>query len=255
MNRPSITRQKSAVEQRELTEAMASIKLHSKYQDPLKEWEKLSKQASFVSQNFLVVYGYLPKLQNAAQARLKKMQTQMVNLYVTASQITQATVEVTFQQQQARAERLLQERERNQEAEKRRNMERWEARNRSIWEQVDKAAAIVEARLEAERKAAEAEAKKVEDERKRKEQLEREKREKLESEKRRVAEEKEKAAQQERKKKEQEEKERLEAEEKQRKEKEQLSKFDTERKKAGITTPREDWDVAMAIIKVGLPSR
>jgi hypothetical protein len=43
-------------EQRELTEAMASIRLHVGYSDPLEEWKKRNKQAAFV-RNFLLDYG------------------------------------------------------------------------------------------------------------------------------------------------------------------------------------------------------
>jgi len=39
---------KTVSEQRELTEAMASIQLHAMYQDPLEEWRKQNQKEAFV---------------------------------------------------------------------------------------------------------------------------------------------------------------------------------------------------------------
>jgi len=47
-NRPKNATPKTASEQRELTEAMASIRLHANYQDPLEEWKKQSQKEAFV---------------------------------------------------------------------------------------------------------------------------------------------------------------------------------------------------------------
>ncbi|KAG8809198.1 hypothetical protein FRC19_005381 [Serendipita sp. 401] len=233
---------KSTSEQRELTEAMASIKLHSTHSDPLTEWVKQNQKEAF----------------EIAQARIRRSQTAMTNLYLTAAKITQTSMEVTLKEQELRIASEVQARQRAREEEEKREQSRWEARNKAIWDQVDKVAATVEARLEAERKAVEfekqkqeAEKRKIEEERRKREDAERERREKAEAEKRRIAEEKEqekeRAKEEERRRQEAEERERKEVEERKRREKEELSKVDTERRQAGITTPSEDWDRALEI--------
>ncbi|CCA68347.1 hypothetical protein PIIN_02213 [Serendipita indica DSM 11827] len=235
---------KTATEQRELTEAMASVKLHTEYQDPLEAWIKQNQQEAF----------------QIAQNRMKRSHITMRNLYMTATQITQTSMDVSAQEQQRDVERVIRARQSERERQERLEQERWEARNKALWEHVDKAAAIVEARLEAERQAeeakrrqAEAEARRIEEEKQKRLQAEQQAREKAEAEKRRIAEEKARAAEEEKKRvaaeKAAEEKERLEAEAKQQREKEALSKFEAERKRAGLSTPREDWDRALEIMQ------
>jgi hypothetical protein len=159
-------------------------------------------------------------------------------------------LEVIAKQQNAHFAKLVEQRFNDREAQEREERKQLEERNRRLWEQVDQAAAVVEARLEAERKVSEAKEQQIQEEKNRKEQAEREKKERIEAEKRRLAEEKLKAVEEERKRKEEEERERVQAEEKQRLEKDQLSKFDKERKAAGITTSKEDWDAAMTTNQV-----
>lgn len=185
----------------------------------------------------------------------------MLSLYLTAAKITEANTEKTYREQQVIIEQTIRAHEQKQYEENQQNLQRWEVRNKMLWEQVDRAAASVEAKLEAqrqrereaERKAAEAEAQRIQAEKDRKEkaaQMEREKREKAEAERRKIQEEKDKAAREEREQKEKEEEERKAAEEKQRQEAAQLSKFDKERKNAGITMPTEDWAAAIATDQV-----
>jgi dTMP kinase len=188
--------------------------------------------------------------QQAAQARMQKNQIAMMNLQLTISQKTQEALDLANKRQQDIINQAIQTKQMQREEEERRLHQSWEERNRRIWEQVDKAAALVEARLEVDRKKAEAEARKLQEEKEKKEKAEHERREAIEAEKRRVAEEKAKAAEEERKRKEAEEQERIKVEEKQRLEKEQLSKFEAERRRSGLTTTQEDWAAAMAINQV-----
>ena len=126
----------------------------------------------------------------------------------------------------------------------------WEQRTKQLWESVDRATAIVKARLEEEQRAIEHQKKEQEEEKRRTEEAERLKKEKEEADRKRVEEEKRKKEAEERKQREKEEQEQRDAEAKLAAEKAELDKYEKERRSAGFTTVDEDWKTMLNVVKV-----
>ena len=126
----------------------------------------------------------------------------------------------------------------------------WEQRTKQLWESVDRATAIVKARLEEEQRAIEHQKKEQEEEKRRTEEAERLKKEKEEADRKRVEEEKRKKEAEERKQREKEEQEQRDAEAKLAAEKAELDKYEKERRSAGFSTVDEDWKTMLNVVKV-----
>jgi len=126
----------------------------------------------------------------------------------------------------------------------------WEQRTRQLWESVDRATAIVKARLEEEQSAIEYQKQKQEEERRKKEEVDRLKKEKEEADRKRAEEEKRKKEAEEKKQREKEEQEKRDAEAKLAAEKAELDKYEKERQSAGFTTADEDWETMLHMVKV-----
>lgn len=201
----------------------------------------------------------------------------MVNLFLSAAAITQRRVKQTQEAQIRSIDKILRDQRILREKEEAETRRKWEARSKEIWDQVDKAAIVVEARIEAERKAIQEEEDRIKREQEEKERVERERRERQEAERKRVEEEKKRveeekkqaeeakrqaeearkrAEEDKRKSEEQEaqrqlaEEARKKAEENLEKEKVALSHIEKERIQMGFTTPSEDWEATMDIINV-----
>ena len=126
----------------------------------------------------------------------------------------------------------------------------WEQRTKQLWESVDRATAIVQARLEEEQRAIEHQTKKQEEERQKKEEAERLKKEKEEADRKRAEEEKRQKEAEEKEQREKEEQEKRDAEAKLAAEKAELDKYEKERRSAGFTTVDEDWKTMLNVVKV-----
>jgi hypothetical protein len=181
----------------------------------------------------------------------------LVNLYLTAAQMTEERIEKTRAEQLTEVEHILTEQRLKHEEAANAIKAVWEQRTKQLWESVDQATAIVKARLEEEQRAIENQKKKQDEERRKKEEAERLKKEKEEAERKRIEEErrkkeeeaKEKEAE-EKKQKEKEEQEKREAEAKLAAEKAELDKYEKERQSAGFTTVDEDWKGMLNVVKV-----
>ena len=184
----------------------------------------------------------------------------MVNLYLTAAQITEERIERTRAEQLAEVEHILTEQRVKHEAATNALKSVWEQRTKQLWENVDRATAIVKARLEEEQRALEDQKKKQEEERLKKEEAEQLRKEKEEADRKRIEEEKRKEEEEKKKKeaekkkqREKEEQEKREAKAKLAAEKAELDKYENERQAAGFATVDEDWEAILNVVKV-LPS-
>ena len=174
----------------------------------------------------------------------------MVNLYLTAAQMTEERIERTRAEQLAEVEHILTEQRLKHEEVTNAIKAVWEQRTKQLWESVDRATAIVKARLEEEQRALEHQKKEQEEERRRKEEAERLKKEKEEADRKRNEEEKRKKEEEERKQRENEEQEKRDAEAKLAAEKAELDKYEKERRSAGFTTVDEDWKTMLNVVQV-----
>ena len=164
--------------------------------------------------------------------------------------MTEERIERTRAEQLVEVEHILAEQQLKHEEATNAIQAVWEQRTKQLWESVDRATAIVKARLEEEQRAIEHQAKKQEEERREKEEVERLKKEKEEADRKRVEEEKRKKEAEEKKQREKEEQEKRDAEAKLAAEKAELDKYEKERRSAGFTTVDEDWKTMLNVVKV-----
>lgn len=164
--------------------------------------------------------------------------------------MTEERIERTRAEQLAEVEHILTEQRLKHEEATNAIKAVWEQRTKQLWESVDRATAIVKARLEEEQRAMEYEKKKQEEEKREIEEAERLKKEKEEADRKRVEEEKRKKEAEEKEQKEKEEQEKRDAEAKLAAEKAELDKYEKERQSAGFTTVDEDWKTMLNVVKV-----
>jgi len=175
--------------------------------------------------------------------------------------MTEERIERTRAEQLAEVERILTEQRLKHEEATNNTKAIWEQRTRQLWESVDRATAIVKARLEDEQRAFEDQKRKHEEEKRKKEEADRLKKEKeeadrkrVEVEKRKKEEEKKKKEAEEKREREKEEQDKKEAEAKLATEKAELDKYEKERQSAGFTTVDEDWETMLNVVKVLPPT-
>lgn len=164
--------------------------------------------------------------------------------------MTEERIERTRAEQLAEVEHILTEQRLKHEEATNAIKAVWEQRTKQLWESVDRATAIVKARLEEEQRAMEYEQKKQEEEKRKIEEAERLKKEKEEADRKRVEEEKRKKEAEEKQQREKEEQEKRDAEAKLAAEKAELDKYEKERRSAGFTTVDEDWKTMLNVVKV-----
>lgn len=175
--------------------------------------------------------------------------------------MTEERIEKTRAEQLAEVEHILTEQRLKHEQATSTIKAVWEQRARQLWESVDRATAIVKARLEEEQRAIEDQKRKQEEERQKKEEADRIKKQREEADRKRVEEEKRKKEAEEKKEREKEEQEREKEEQEKREaevklaaEKAELNKYEKERQSAGFTTVDEDWETILNVVKVLPPN-
>ena len=164
--------------------------------------------------------------------------------------MTEERIERTRAEQLAEVEHILTEQRLKHEQVTNTIKTVWEQRAKQLWESVDRATAIVKARLEEEQRALEDQKRKQEEERQKKEEADQIKKEKEEADRKRAEKEKQKKEAEEKKEREKEEQEKREAEAKLAAEKAELDKYEKERQSAGFTTVDEDWETMLNVVKV-----
>jgi outer membrane biosynthesis protein TonB len=164
--------------------------------------------------------------------------------------MTEERIERTRAEQLAEVEHILAEQQLKHEQVTNTIKAVWEQRAKQLWESVDRATAIVKARLEEEQRVLENQKRKQEEERQKEEEAERIRIEKEETERERVEEEKRKKEAEEKKEREKEQQEKREPEARLAAEKAELDKYEKERQEAGFTTVDEDWETMLDVVKV-----
>jgi hypothetical protein len=164
--------------------------------------------------------------------------------------MTEERIERTRAEQLAEVEHILTEQRLKHEEATNAIKAVWEQRTKQLWESVDRATAIVKARLEEEQRAIEYQKKTQEEEKRKREEAERLKKEQEEADRKRVEEEKRRKDAEEKEQREKEEQEKRDAEAKAATEKAELDKYEKERQSAGFTTVDEDWKTMLNVVKV-----
>ncbi|PPQ66920.1 hypothetical protein CVT26_010009 [Gymnopilus dilepis] len=216
---------RTPLEERQLEETVASIRLRTRYHDPYEEWERSTRKDAFrtARREYSTVQAQLHAQQEQLRAEEERRRAAQVGKQ---AQDVQANVE--------RQRRLLLESEKKMK-------EEWDARNRQLWERIEAVIKMEEdkvaKKLEEERKA------KEEEERKKKEaelkrRLEEEKKQQEEAAKRKAEEEKKKAEEEKAKQEKEEEEKRKQAEEERQRREDETKQL---REKLHFMTSREEW--------------